>query len=389
MTVPKILIFAHKPPPHHGQSQMVQFLVDGLADGSRGVQIYHVDAQLSSGTEDIGRARFGKVFALFGYVAQAWSARLTGKAQFFYYVPSPAKRVALYRDWIVMALCRWCFSKLILHWHAVGLGTWLSTGARPWEKRLTLWLLGGADLSISLSQMTQDDAKILGPLRSVTVPNGIIDPVSDYETRVAPRRLRRHIEVQSSRQQPDGAPLQVQVLYLALCSRDKGVIDALNSVIEANHLLEEQKAGFRLRLIVAGEFVREEDRREFEAINSKHGTAELRGFLKGPEKAAIFEKSDVFLFPTYYANEGQPLNLVEAMAWGLPIVTTRWRAIPEILPTGYPGIVEPRNVNAIAAALLRVVEQHVSPELRLRFLSRFSINRHLESMTSAFKTMVS
>ena len=37
----------------------------------------------------------------------------------FYYVPAPGKRVALYRDWLVMFICRPFFSGVILHWHAV------------------------------------------------------------------------------------------------------------------------------------------------------------------------------------------------------------------------------------------------------------------------------
>jgi glycosyltransferase involved in cell wall biosynthesis len=183
--------------------------------------------------------------------------------------------------------------------------------------------------------------------------------------------------------------MSVNVLYLALCSRDKGVIDALKSVILANQQLADRRSSLRFRLTVAGEFVREEDREEFDAINLQHQVAERRGFLNGPAKAEIFAGTDLFLFPTYYANEGQPLNLVEAMAWGLPIVTTRWRAVPEILPPGYPGIVEPRDVGAIARALLDVLDAHVSPELRSRFLDRFTIDRHLDSMATAIRTLVS
>ena len=56
------------------------------------------------------------------------------------------------------------------------------------------------------------------------------------------------------------------------------------------------------------------------------------GFLSGDAKAEILRKTDLFCFPTYYANEGQPLNLIEAMAYGIPAVTTRWRAIPELFP---------------------------------------------------------
>ena len=58
----KLLVFAHVPPPLHGQSQMVQYLVEGLrADPSLGIEVIHVDARLSEGLEDVGTARGGKL----------------------------------------------------------------------------------------------------------------------------------------------------------------------------------------------------------------------------------------------------------------------------------------------------------------------------------------
>jgi glycosyltransferase involved in cell wall biosynthesis len=51
----------------------------------------------------------------------------------------------------------------------------------------------------------------------------------------------------------------------------------------------------------------------------------------GDEKIRIFQESDVFAFPTWYPLEGQPVAILEAMAAGLPVVTTRHATIPDIL----------------------------------------------------------
>jgi hypothetical protein len=40
----KILVFAHVPPPHHGQSVMVQVLLDGLREDER-FEVHHVDGR--------------------------------------------------------------------------------------------------------------------------------------------------------------------------------------------------------------------------------------------------------------------------------------------------------------------------------------------------------
>src|SRR6185436_2325548 len=64
----KLLVFAHTPPPHHGQSYMVQLMLEGLGGDHRqrkksdpprpgdvhGIQCYHVNTRLSKRLEDIG-----------------------------------------------------------------------------------------------------------------------------------------------------------------------------------------------------------------------------------------------------------------------------------------------------------------------------------------------
>ena len=126
----KLVVFAHVPPPHHGQSQMVKLMVDGFAaEPSLGIQVLHVDARLSEGMSDIGAVRGGKIRALVGFCRQALRLSRDHGCRSLYYIPSPPKRSSLYRDFLVMALVRWRFQRLILHWHAVGLGAWLQSEA--------------------------------------------------------------------------------------------------------------------------------------------------------------------------------------------------------------------------------------------------------------------
>ena len=48
----KILVFAHVPPPHHGQSVMVQVMLEGLRADAR-FEVLHVDARVSDDLEDV------------------------------------------------------------------------------------------------------------------------------------------------------------------------------------------------------------------------------------------------------------------------------------------------------------------------------------------------
>ena len=112
----KLLVFAHTPPPHHGQSYMVQLMLEGFGGDARrqtsaappalGIECYHVNARFSRGLADIGEFQGAKIFLIFWFCLQAAWLRVRYGVKHFYYVPAPGKRVALYRDWLIMFLCR-------------------------------------------------------------------------------------------------------------------------------------------------------------------------------------------------------------------------------------------------------------------------------------------
>jgi glycosyltransferase involved in cell wall biosynthesis len=98
----------------------------------------------------------------------------------------------------------------------------------------------------------------------------------------------------------------------------------------------------------------------------------------------VIREADVFCFPTYYANEAQPINLIEAAAFGLPLVTTRWRSIPEFMPPGHPGLVNPRQPAEVAAALVAVLGDD-GVAFRDLYEKQFSLARHLEALAAALR----
>jgi len=399
----RLLVFAHVPPPHHGQSYMVQLMLEGLRrpDPSRPpIECYHVDARVSRELADIGDFRVGKFLLLLGYCAQAIYYRFRHGVSTFYYVPAPGKHSALYRDWVVMALCRPFFKHLILHWHAAGLGKWLETRVQMRTRAFTYNLLRQADLSIVLSQYNRRDAEKLLARRIAVVGNGIPDPCPDYEPAVKARRsARRSARLKLlAGETPDvgelraagGDPQVVRVLFLAHCTREKGLFDALEGVCRANAQLARRPSRVSLRLQVAGNFLSTAEQHEFEQQLDRwqcRAVVEYQGFVGQEKKGQLLREADLFCFPTYYGNENQPVNLIEALAFGLPIVTTRWRSLPEFLPAGYPGLVPVREPEAVAGALLRLLEVDGSADFRQLFLRHYTIERHLHHLAEAFHSV--
>jgi glycosyltransferase involved in cell wall biosynthesis len=408
----KLLVFAHVPPPHHGQSYMVQLMLNGFGGDCRksrnksgtrnayGIDCYHVDARFSKSLADIGELQIGKVPLILFYCLQAIWCRFRYGVTSFYYVPAPGKSVALYRDWLVLFLCRPFFKEIILHWHAAGLAKWLETSVQIRTRVVTYHAFKQAGLSIVISKYNVADAEKLLPRRIRVVSNGIPDPCPGFRESIFPRRQARFAARAKlfaneplnpgDLEKAGGDPQVVRVLYLAHCTREKGLFAAAQAVLAANQILSARQSPVRMKLFAAGSFVISEEKTEFDQLlkNPEFNEAvNYLGFVSGAEKERALREADLFCFPTRYIGENQPVNLIEAMAFGLPIVTTRWRSLPEMLPPNYPGLVDSQSPEQIAAALIRLMNEKSGETARDNFLGRFTIEGHLENLAKAFHSL--
>jgi glycosyltransferase involved in cell wall biosynthesis len=93
------------------------------------------------------------------------------------------------------------------------------------------------------------------------------------------------------------------------------------------------------------------------------GRVELAGEVSPQRLADLYESSDLFVLATRF--EGFGMALTEALARGLPVVSTRAGAVPGTVPEGAGLLVPPEDPGALAAALVRVMD---GPDL-LRRLS--------------------
>jgi glycosyltransferase involved in cell wall biosynthesis len=146
-----------------------------------------------------------------------------------------------------------------------------------------------------------------------------------------------------------GAP--IQILFMARLWRSKGVYIAVDV---ARLLVESGVRNFRL--VIAG------DGPELEGVRRRReeiGLTEfvlIPGYLKDDEKRAVLERSDIFLYPTYYG-EGCPVGLLEAMGAGLAIVSTPVAAIPEVVKGGQNGfLVDSRKAEDFYPSVKRLMD---------------------------------
>jgi colanic acid/amylovoran biosynthesis glycosyltransferase len=134
-------------------------------------------------------------------------------------------------------------------------------------------------------------------------------------------------------------------------------------VLQAVRMLVRQ--GLRLRLHAVGEGASTE---EISAILSGEAgdNIVLYGGRDHEFVLKLMSECDCLVAPSVTAadgdQEGIPVTIMEAMAAGLPVVSTRHSGIPELVEDGLSGLlVEERDADALAAAIGRLAE---SPKLR-------------------------
>jgi len=145
--------------------------------------------------------------------------------------------------------------------------------------------------------------------------------------------------------------LPVRVLFVGRLTREKGLWDILEL---APRLLSDFP---NLEFVFCGVGESEEDEDEIKQYCREHGiekATEWKGKVEGESKLDAFSSTDLFVFPSY--EEIYPNVLLEAMAAGLPVISTNIFCIPEIITEGQNGfLIEPGDTVALEDRMRRLL----------------------------------
>ena len=155
-------------------------------------------------------------------------------------------------------------------------------------------------------------------------------------------------------------PAQRDAGHFTLCMPANFVeIKGHRYVVEAFRLLAARGAR-DVRCTFYGEG---ETRREMLALIERYGLGEMLsapGYLPNSELLALYRqrKVDAMLLPSVCLSdsehEGIPVSLMEAMSYGIPVVSTDTGGIAELIGDGCGCVVEQKNPQAIADAICRL-----------------------------------
>lgn len=153
------------------------------------------------------------------------------------------------------------------------------------------------------------------------VPNGVQLPPLDLDGLIPRRQEGR------------------ELLFMSRLLEAKGLLDTVRAM----------PALPGLTLNVAGTGPAAEPARALAAELGVASRVVFHGHVSGEAKSELLRRCALMVFPSYYP-EGQPIVLLEALAWGLPVVTCAVEPITDLITTECGRLIPPRSPGALALA---------------------------------------
>jgi glycosyltransferase involved in cell wall biosynthesis len=326
----------------------------------------------SGDIQEVGVFRWKKIFHLVAVCFGIVAARFRTGAQVLYYPPASPNMVPFLRDCVLLIGTRRLFKKTVFHFHANGLADLYAR--LPWLLQKAFWLAYGKPaLSIAISDYGKRDGEFLKSQEIVLIPNGIPEPSTLSEVNKSTLKATP------------------EILFCGMVSEEKGV----RILLEACATLKQRGASFRCKIVgKAASEVEEKNFKDFIQNHQLEGTVEFTGPLYDDRKWKAYAEADIFCFPTHYSAESFGLVAVEAMMFGLPVVSTDWRGLPDIVVDGETGfLVPPKDAQSIAERLEILI---LDPDLRAamgaagrrRYEERFTVDTFRKRMEEALSSVV-
>lgn len=363
MSKPKVLLLGKLPPPHFGPAIATKILLNsGLTEH---FQLIHVSTKINNSVANMGGMSIDKPFKLLAcYLRLIW-AILRHRPKLVV-IPISQTRGGFAKDAPFISLS-WLFGKkVLLQLRGSDFKNWMDR-EKPSIKK---WVEKQLRRSFGMVVLGENLRYLFEPYypkeRIYVVPNG-----GDYEF---PEQVKTDDKV--------------QLLYLSNLLETKGAFELLQGL----HQIDDLRDRFSCKLIGAwGTPAFEEKCRNY--IKDHNVPVEVHPPIGGAPKMQEFANADVFVFPPN-APEGHPWAIVEAMAAGLPIVSTNQGAIVESVVDGHNGyIVASQAPEEIAQALRTLIldtekRNEMARNSRHRYEEKFTEARMVENYTGVFNDII-
>lgn len=300
-TAQSILAVVALPPPTHGQAAVNQAVVDALSATRAPVAIVNT----SPGSLRRGLSYHAKRLRLLTF--KVIPSILGVRGGVLYSVVEPGH--GMYYNFLVILFSRVKRLRIALHHHS-------AFYTKAFDRRFELLsrLAGKQTLHIALDEAMARDLK----MRYASIERVIISHNASHVTK--PDLMERRERTFS-------------VGFMSNLSREKGLDVFLDCVRSA------RSAGMDVQAVLAGPSAsRDAEKMIADAKGEFCDKLNIFGPVSGSSKEAFFRSIDIFLFPTRYKLEAQPLVVIEALSYGVPVVVTEQGYCAELIgETGVSG----------------------------------------------------
>lgn len=359
------MIIGQIPPPYHGSNIMAEITKQALS--KLGYTVCFIDKKLSTEISQIGKLTIRKIFRIPVLAIEILIKSLKEKISLCVYFIAVGK-TAFLLDSFWLFILRKCKIPYVIRFDGKGYSL-LKKEGHFWNKIITITLSQATGGIVLGNKLKNDVISFIENTRLIKVPNCIPEPI---------------IYANHSR---DG---MIRVLFLSNLIPSKGVMEVLRA---AKIVLKQKEVLFTL----AGSSSSKEFTRSIYRFIKKNKIEKyinLPGFVTGKSKAQLFELSDIFVFPTYYKNETFGLVNIEAMSYGIPVITSDEGGISEIIQNGLNGfIVNPKSPIEIAEKILLLAQNEslrkfLGDNGRKLYQKKYTPKAHAEALDYAIDKFI-
>lgn len=351
MPKPRVLLLGKLPPPYMGPAVATQLLLRSRLNEY--FDLHHFDTRLNTSVKSLGRFAWGKLWrSLAGYRRLQQLARSLKPDLAL--VPISQTTMGFFKDSLYVRILSGAGVKVLVQLRGSQFRNWYNNASpftRWWVRNSLKKTEGVLVLGNNLRYLFEG---LFPPEKIFVAPNGGNFPELGA--------------------QPDSVAKPVRLLYLSNFLPGKG-FDLLLRALAA--LPQEVQNGYTLNAYGAWDNPTYQDRCLSLIQKHKLNQVHLHPPVSGADKWAALNNADVFAFiPTH--PEGHPWAIVEAMAAGLPILTSDQGAIVESVQHGQNGfVVNTADESELAEHIAELIQNpnlvlQMGRESRARYESGFT-----------------
>lgn len=178
------------------------------------------------------------------------------------------------------------------------------------------------------------------------------------------------------------------VLFLGELGKRKGCYDIPEVIAQVKKSIPD----VRFVLAGAGDEVDEKAIEKLIDEENVSDNVEFPGWVRGDMKDKLLREADVFFLPSY--NEGMPMSVLDAMGYGMPVVSTNVGGIPKIVHNGENGYCcKPGDVNTMSLMIIKLLmNQRIREKAEERSVvivkEKYSLEAHINQIEILYEKQI-